>query len=154
MISPIKKILVLFFLMQSLYSFADENQNTPTLPIVIAVNQHLNQDNISQHGLNAIFKMRLHKWQDETPVTIFVLKDDHPLHKRFCKTILNVFPYQMRRSWDRLVFSGSGQAPIELKSKEEMIQKLLSTKGSIGYLTANDLQDGIKVLKIHSGRNN
>ena len=154
MLSIIKNILLLFFLMLSNHCFAKESKETQPAPLVVVVNQQLKQDTISRHGLSAIFKMRLHKWKDNTPVTVFVLADNQPLHNVFCKTILNVFPHQMRRSWDRLVFSGSGQAPIQLNSKEEMIKMLSSTSGSIGYLRTSDIKEGIKILQIQSGRNN
>ncbi len=152
--SIIKNILFLFLLIQSASCLAEDNQSSQLAPVVTVVNQQLNQDSISQHGLNAIFKMRLHKWKDNTPVTLFVLADNDSLHKSFCKTILNVFPYQMRRSWDRLVFSGSGQAPIQLDSKEEMIKKVSSIVGAIGYLRISDIQEGIKILQIQSRQNN
>ena len=92
--------------------------------------------------------MRLARWNDGTPVTVFVLADDNPLHKRFSKKILNVFPHQLRRIWNNAVFSGSGQAPITLDSMEEMKQKIATTPGSIGYLNIDELNDDIKVLDI------
>jgi hypothetical protein len=40
----------------------------------------------------------------------------------------------MRSAWDRLVYSGTGQAPLEVSSEEEMRAKIASTPGAIGYL--------------------
>jgi len=152
--SIFKNVLFLFFLILQNLCFANESGNQPLAPIVPVVNQQLKQNTISKHGLSAIFKMRLHKWKDDTAITVFVLADDNSLHKAFCKTILNVFPHQMRRTWDRLVFSGSGQSPIQLDNKDEMIKKLLSTAGAIGYLRTSDIKEGIKVLKTQSGSHN
>jgi hypothetical protein len=151
MFSRINNILLLYFLILQNVSFANENIAEPLSLLVPFVNQQVSQDTISINGLGAIFKMRLHKWDDDTAVTVFVLKDDNPMHESFCKIILNVFPHQMRRVWDRLVFSGSGQAPIQLDTKEEMIEKLSSTVGAIGYLRLTDITDGIKVLQVLSG---
>ncbi|MGR9073322.1 MAG: hypothetical protein ACU833_09690 [Gammaproteobacteria bacterium] len=100
------------------------------------------------NGLSAIFKMRLRTWQDGSPITVFVLDDDAPLHKKFCKEILNVFPHQMRRAWNKLVFSGSGQAPLVLGSKEEMLNKIISTPGSIGYMLKSEITAEVKPLEI------
>ena len=153
MFSVNKKIILLFLLLAQNICFAlESNQLEP--PVLPVVNQQVQQDSISKHGLSAIFKMRLHKWKDGSAVTVFVLADDQPLHKAFCKTILNVFPHQMRRNWNRLVFSGSGQAPIQLDSTEEMINQLISTPGAIGYLRTSDIKEGIKVLRIQSGSHN
>lgn len=92
--------------------------------------------------------MRLRQWQDGSPIIVFVLRDSNPLHKQFCKQVLNVFPHQMRRSWNKLVFSGTGQAPVTVASKEEMVDKIASTPGAIGYLSGEDITEDIKILII------
>ncbi|WP_020161055.1 MULTISPECIES: hypothetical protein [Methylobacter] len=141
-------ILTLFVLLLNQFASAappvNEQQNI-VIPVINSTNQ---QDSISRNGLSAIFKMRLLRWNDGSAVTVFVLNDDDPLHKQFCKQILNVFPHQMRRNWNKLVFSGSGQAPILVESKTEMIEKIANTPGSVGYLNLKDLTDGIKKLDI------
>ncbi len=141
-------LLAVIFLQNVGYALEQISDQIQVVPVV---NQTVTQDVVSKHGLSAIFKMRLHRWQDGTPITVFVLNDENPLHARFCKEILNVFPHQMRRIWNRLVFSGTGQAPIELESSEEMIDKLKSTPGAIGYLPANQVQRGVKVLHLQAG---
>nr|WP_305907233.1 hypothetical protein [Methylomarinum sp. Ch1-1]MDP4519967.1 hypothetical protein [Methylomarinum sp. Ch1-1] len=133
--------------------FANESDKSSESTLVPVVNERVKQNAISKHGLSAIFKMRLHTWKDDSAITVFVLADQDPLHKAFCKEVLNVFPHQMRRTWDRLVFSGAGQAPIELDNKEEMIRMLTATPGAIGYLRSSDIKQGIKALRIQSGRN-
>ncbi|MGR9052010.1 MAG: hypothetical protein ACU84J_05125 [Gammaproteobacteria bacterium] len=112
------------------------------------VNSNASQYSISRNGLSAIFKMRLRHWKDGSPVTVFVLDDDDPLHKSFCKKILNVFPHQMRRSWNKLVFSGTGQAPNVVGSKDEMIEKLTTIPGAVGYLNSRDLTENLRILEI------
>lgn len=124
--------------------------NRPVDPTVIypVVNVDSSQRKISKNGLSAIFKMRLRHWSDGTDVTVFVLPDDDPLHKKFCKQVLNVFPHQMRKNWNKLVFSGTGQAPTLLENKEDMINKLRATPGAVGYLSGTDITKGIQILDI------
>ena len=124
------------------------SDNSEKNNIYAVVNSQSTQQTISRNGLSAIFKMRLRHWKDGSPVTVFVLNDDDPLHKLFCKKVLNVFPHQMRRSWNKLVFSGTGQAPILINNKEEMIKKISTTPGAVGYLDGNDLTENIRILKI------
>ncbi len=76
--------------------------------------------NLSRNSLRAIFGMRLRAWQDGSPIRVFVLPDEAPLHNLFAKEKLNIFPYQLRSAWDRLIFSGTGQAPFLVNSEEEM----------------------------------
>lgn len=82
----------------------------------------------------AIFGMRQLAWSEGAPIRVFVLPDKHPLHSEFCKEILNIYPYQLRQSWDKLIYSGTGQAPTEVSSEEEMIARVASTPGAIGYV--------------------
>ena len=143
--------ILFFLLLTSIRSvLADPAENLTRDRVVPVVNADTAQFSISKNGLSAIFKMRLLKWQDGTgkPITVYVLPDDTPLHKRFSKEILNVFPHQMRRAWNKLVFSGSGQAPIEVKNVAKMIEKVASTPGAIGYLNAGDIPDDIRILDI------
>ncbi|MCD2453116.1 hypothetical protein GO003_022290 [Methylicorpusculum oleiharenae] len=54
----------------------------------------------------------------------------------------------MRRGWNKLVFSGTGQAPVLVKDKQEMIDRLNSTPGGVGYLVEDDISDSISILQI------
>lgn len=123
--------------------------SAPLQSVVPVVNSKLTQTSVSLNGLSAIFRMRLRQWQDGSPITVYVLRDNDPIHKQFCKQVLNVFPHQMRRSWNKLVFSGTGQAPITVSSIEEMIDKIASTPGAIGYLSAENINENIRILVIN-----
>lgn len=116
-------------------------------PVVI-VNPTVEETAISQVALRAIFGMRLRTWPDQTPIKVYVLRDNDPIHEGFCKNILNVFPYQMRRAWDRLVFSGTGQAPIQVTSEEEMRKRVAVAPGAIGYLLSVEPDDSVRRLSI------
>ena len=141
-------LFLLLIIAQAVVASTTENLVNNPERVIPVINAHSKQQSISRNGLSAIFKMRLHQWRDGTAVTVFVLKDDNPLHKRFCKEILNVFPHQLRRVWNKLVFSGSGQAPIQLSNIAEMQARIRETPGAIGYLKAGDVTDGIHILDI------
>ncbi|TYP92361.1 MULTISPECIES: type 2 periplasmic-binding domain-containing protein [Nitrosomonas] len=104
--------------------------------------------NISRNSLRAIFGMRLRAWQDGSPIRVFVLPDEAPLHHLFAKEKLNIFPYQLRSAWDRLIFSGTGQAPFLVNSEEEMRVRVATTSGAIGYLKRVNIDDGIQILHV------
>ncbi len=125
-------------------SLADKSA-ADVYPVINAAN---NQTEISRNGLSAIFKMRLNKWNNGSAVIVYVLNDENPLHKKFSKLVLNVFPHQLRRAWNKAVFSGSGQAPRVLETKDDMVEKISNTPGAIGYLSPDDMNEQIKILKI------
>ncbi len=114
----------------------------------VVVHPTVKKEDISRNALRAIFGMRLRKWSNGLPITVFVLRDDSPVHIEFSKTILHMFPYQLRRAWDRQVFSGTGQSPFVVNSLEEMRTKVASTPGAIGYSPREGVDDNLNVLKV------
>jgi hypothetical protein len=106
---------------------------------------------VSQIGLasaRAIFGMRQVKWPDGSLIRVFVLGDQHPLHVALCKEELNIYPYQLRQSWDRLVYSGMAQAPRQVESEEEMAALVAATPGAIGYVNKTKNNPSIRVLHV------
>ncbi len=124
---------------------------------------------ITRNILSAIFGMRFRTWENGTPIRVYVLPDNHPLHVMFCKQILGVFPHQYRTAWDRLVYSGTGQAPIEVASEEEMRTrvagargdtlivvdteeemrtKVAGTSGALGYLSRKMIDESVTALPV------
>jgi hypothetical protein len=99
-------------------------------------------------SVRAIFSMRLNTWPDGTQVNVFVLPDRHPAHARFSRTVLKMLPYRLRREWDRLVFSGTGIAPIEVSDEAEMRHRVASTPGSIGYLDERLVDESVRALTV------
>lgn len=92
--------------------------------------------------------MRMTQWPDSTPIRVFVLGDKNPIHSEFSKTVLGVFPHQLRRAWNRQIYSGTGQAPIKVKSEAEMILKIESTQGAIGYLPKDQINEQVRSIEI------
>ena len=88
--------------------------------------------------VRAIFTARLREWPDGVPVRVFVLPDSDPLHIEFCREQLGTFPYVLRASWDRLVYTGTGIAPEVVANEKVMRQRVASTRGAIGYVSLAD----------------
>jgi ABC-type phosphate transport system substrate-binding protein len=112
--------------------------------VVMVVNPSVPMQSVTRSFAQAMFGMRVPQWPGDGDTKIYVLPDRHPLHEEFCKKVLDIFPYQLRLAWERQVFSGTGQAPIEVASEEEMLERVASTPGSIGYLNKGKV-DAAKV---------
>ena len=106
----------------------------PAISQEIVVNSSLPVDAISQAKLRSIFSMRVKAWDDDTPIKVFILSRDSQVHREFCVKKLEVFPYQLQRIWDVMLFSGTGVVPEEVDSVETMLEKISRTPGSIGYI--------------------
>lgn len=119
--------------------------------VVMVVNSSVSLQSVSRSFARAMFGMRVPQWPDDGDAKIFVLPDRHRMHEEFCKQVLDIFPYQLRTAWDRQVFSGTGQAPVEVNSEEEMFKRVASTPGAIGYLTKGKVDAGkVKLLTIQN----
>lgn len=116
--------------------------------VEVVVHPAVSVRHLSRNSLRAIFGMRLRVWQDGSPIRVFVLPDNAPLHNNFAKEKLNIFPYQLRLAWDRLIFSGTGQAPFLVNSEEEMHLRVSRTPGAIGYLKRVNIDDSIQILHV------
>ncbi len=114
----------------------------------IIVNPDVGVVAIDRNRARLIFSMRVNQWGDKQPVTVFVLPDDASLHQVFAKSALGLYPYQLRRTWDRLVFSGTGQAPVQVASEQEMIERVRQTAGAIGYISDQPDATGVKTVRV------
>jgi len=114
----------------------------------LIVNASYSENSLSRNTARAIFSMRVQRWNDGTSIRVFVLPDKHPTHQVFTREALSLFPHQLRRSWDRYVYSGIGTAPIEVENEEDMIAKVAATPGSIGYTRQEVLNENIRTLPV------
>lgn len=122
---------------------ADEDSS-----VLVITNGASQMNSITESNLRSIFAMRNNHWGKEVDVEVFVLPDDHPTHVSFAKYILHTFPYNLRRIWDRKVYSGTGQLPTVVNTEEEMIDKVSSTPNAIGYITKRYYRESAKVVEL------
>jgi ABC-type phosphate transport system substrate-binding protein len=101
---------------------------------------------LTRDTTRAIFAMRQRTWPDGQAVRVFVLSNDSAVHGRFAKERLAVYPHQLQLAWDRMVFSGTGQAPTRVYSQVEMRERIASTPGALGYLEREYLDDSVQVI--------
>jgi ABC-type phosphate transport system substrate-binding protein len=116
--------------------------------VVVITNKDVQEKSITLGALRSIFGMRLRSWAGGKPVRVFVFSDYYPVHIEFSKKVLGVFPHQLRSSWDRLVFSGTGQAPTQVRNEEEMLDRIENTPGAIGYITRSHEHGQVKELPV------
>jgi ABC-type phosphate transport system substrate-binding protein len=88
---------------------------------------------LTRTELRDIFFARQTKWPNGDPIRVFVLPDRHPLHIRFSKEVLGVYPYQLRSTWDRILYSGTGVPPTVVNTPQEVRERVDETPGGIGY---------------------
>jgi len=100
----------------------------------VIVSPTLSGAELDRSLLRAVFTMRVRQWPDGSPIRVFVLPDDNPLSDQFYRQRLGMYSYVLRRAWDRMVFTGTGLAPTVVQTEKEMIERVRSTPGAIGYV--------------------
>lgn len=122
----------------------------PAQGITVITNASVDRSELQLTELRAIFTMKKRLWSDGQPVQVYVLTPEQGSHREFCKQVLGVFPRQLQSIWHRLVYSGTGEAPIELNNEQEMLEVIASTKGAIGYIQQEQDHEQITILNIRN----
>lgn len=110
-------------------------------PVDVIVSPSLSDTKLDRSLLRAVFTLRVRQWPDGSPIRVFVLPDNDPLSDQFYRERLGMYSYVLRRVWDRMVFTGTGLAPTVVQSEKEMIERVRSTPGAIGYVNQRELSD-------------
>jgi|CEGF01.1.fsa_nt_gi hypothetical protein len=129
-------------------TFAATNAIAREAPLYLVAHPDVATRWLNRDTTRAIFAMRQRTWPDGQAVRVFVLSNNNPVHARFTKEQLAVYPHQLQLAWDRMVFSGTGQAPDRVNDQEEMRERVASTPGAIGYLEKEYLDDSVQVISM------
>ncbi len=114
----------------------------------VIANSGLPNTTITRNEARLFFSMKLGIWPNGAPVQVYVLPDDHPLHREFCTQVLGLYPYQLRRVWDRQVFSGTGQSPVTISSEAELIERTAASPGAVSYAAKPPENPRVRVLTV------
>ncbi len=114
----------------------------------LIVNSSVPVDVVSQNTARRIFIKHFKRWPDGSRVSVFVFMDRHPTHITMTKKLLGLYPSKLRKQIERQVFTGTGQAPVEVQSLKEMLKRVSETPGGIGYSMEEIKHDRIKTLEV------
>ena len=117
-------------------------------PVLLVAHADVTTQRLTRDTTRAIFAMRQRTWPDGQAARVFVLPNDNPVHERFVKERLAVYPHQLQLAWDRMVFSGTGQAPDRVRDQAEMRERIATTPGAMGYLEREYLDERIQVISM------
>ncbi len=130
------------------FSFIVSAMASPTASAAgIIVNKSVPSVELTLDDTRAIFAMRKRFWPNGKQIIVFALTDSSPVHKDFVKKNLIMFPHQLRRVWDRMIYAGTGEAPIQLDSEQDMIDKIANTPDSIGYIKNRPKNEKIRLFE-------
>lgn len=129
------------------YAHASHNTPSERQGIVVIVSPESTLDDLTVTGLRSIFSMRKRIDSEGNLLKVFVLADDDPVHVLFAKEVLHTFPFNLRRIWDRKIYSGTGQSPTVVSSEKEMREKVSVNENAIGYIRRDMINRDVKVVE-------
>ena len=135
-----KSLLITILLILFPFQSKAEEINSSEKYYIVISNQNHFTGQMDQRALRGFFTLKRTVWPNGHAVQIITLNTDSSKHRRFIEDELKLFNYQVKRIWDRQIFSGSALTPIEVNDFEELIRKITSTPGSIGYIAQSYIQ--------------
>lgn len=101
----------------------------------LIVNQSVEAQNLKRSDVREIFSANRQYWADGEKISVYILAPTSNAHKRFCREILQMFPYQLERLWNQITYSGQGVPPVIVDSESRLIELVGATPGAIGYVS-------------------
>lgn len=130
------------FCLASLLFAASANSNATGFELITNYKNDALQ--ISKPIARSIYFGYITNWPNGLPIRLIVMNENNDVHFQFTKKVLGLYPYQIRRIWDRQTYSGTGTPPVVVSSQKEMKDAVGSIPGAIGYvLSTSDLPESV-----------
>ncbi|MCZ6777138.1 MAG: hypothetical protein O7D34_11895 [Ignavibacteria bacterium] len=86
-------------------------------------------------------------WDNGQPVVVFDLEPKNAVKDAFYE-FMGKSTSRMKSIWMVNMLLGEGDPPESLKSEEEMLTKVASTSGAIGFVSQSTVTEDVKVLAV------
>lgn len=134
------KKIILFVILAIL--FATEKISAQ---VAVIANKSVSASSVDASSLSNIYSLDSKNLGGVT-VVVLDLGEDNDAKKKFYAFLGKSFA-DMKKVWLKAKLTGNGNPPITVASEEEMIKKVASTPGAIGYVSASKVTGDVKVLK-------
>ena len=121
---------------------------------VIIVNAANPIESLPAKTLSRMFLKKRKSWDDDVwgekvKIEPFDLEERSDARRAFTRRIHDKSTGAIKSYWQREIFSGRESSPLELESDEQMMERVASEKGAIGYVSGSaELIGNLKVLEV------
>ncbi|MCP4353828.1 MAG: hypothetical protein GY795_50925 [Desulfobacterales bacterium] len=120
--------------------------------VIIIANKNVPENTLTREQLREIFLGKRVQWSNHDKIHVATVKDDDGVYEIFLKQYLNKSHAKWKSYWKRMVFTGRGVPPKTIISEAEAIAYIAETKGAVGYISSEGIQDEsepvVKIIKI------
>jgi ABC-type phosphate transport system substrate-binding protein len=112
--------------------------------VAVIVNKSTPAPKMTASSLLQIYILNNTKWPDGTKIIVYYNKEKS-IYQKLCDFI-GIEIISLRKQWMKLQLSGEAKAPEAIDNDAEMIKRVTSTLGAIGYVNASAIKG--KDLKV------
>ncbi len=115
--------------------------------VAVIAHKFVPEDTLKKSELLDFYTCDIKKWSNDLPVIVLDLKPKGEVKEIFYK-FLGKSSSRMKSIWLKKMLSGEGDPPETLKSEEEMLNKITSTPGAIGFVSQSIVSGEVKTLLV------
>ena len=119
--------------------------NAVNAQVSIIVNKSVSETSISAATLGNIYSLVETKWNNGSRIVVFDYNSDNTLKSSFYKHI-SKDALSIKKEWMRKQLTGEAKAPQLFSSDDEVLAKVASTPGAIGYVKSSIVNSSVKVV--------
>lgn len=112
--------------------------------VVVIAHPDVPVNSIDTRSLSDIYMLTRTLWIDNTPIRVFALKKGFSSTEKFYSH-LGLTVLTLNKQWLRIQLTGEGRAPT-LVTEDEIVQKVATTPGAIGFVDVSRVTERVKVL--------
>ena len=113
--------------------------------VVVIANKSVPVNTLEKTDLLDFYTGDVRKWSDEQQVVVLDLKSKSEVKEIFYKFI-GKSSSRMKSVWLKKMLLGEGDPPVSMNSEEDLLNKVASTPGAIGYISQATVSEEVKIL--------
>lgn len=134
------KTLLIYFAVSVCCAFAANAQ------VAIIVNKSVGVGTLSIAQISAIYSLDAKTWPTGEKVVVYTSWNTTARDKFYDS--IQKSDLELKKIWMRVMLSGNGKAPEVLGSDDDVLAKVASTPGAIGYVNAENAKSIVKVVSM------
>ncbi len=115
--------------------------------VAVIAHQSCPADTIEKRELLDFYTGDILKWSDGQLVVVFDLKPRGEVKKDFYK-FLGKSASRMKSIWLKKMLAGEKDPPLSLKSETEILDKVATTPGALGFVSQALVTQEVKILAV------
>lgn len=121
--------------------------NISTAQVAVIANKSVPVDEISATQLLDFYTGETRFWGNKEPVIVYDLEPKGKIKKTFYK-FLGKSTARMKSIWMKNMLSGEGGPPQAISTEQELLKVISNTKGSVGFISYDKVNQKVKVLAV------